>query len=81
MRRITQSGYQMAPKTPWVNVRHPFLPIFGFLLGPPNLLKNQFLAKKGAPRNAFLFGFVANAAFLDIFVDFWPMFDEISMQT
>ena len=44
-------------------------------------MKNQFLAKKGAPRNAFLLGFVANAAFLDLFVDCWPMFDEISMQT
>ena len=52
--QITQSGYQMAPKTPWINVPHPFLPVLGSPLGPPNRPKINFWRKKGAPRNAFL---------------------------
>ena len=70
MRQITQSGYQMAPKTPWINVPHSFLPIFGVSSGTPKSTKNPFLAKKGAPGNAFLPVLVANAAFLDFLADF-----------
>ena len=70
----------MAPKTPWVNVSHPFLPIFWVPSGTPKSTKNLIFAKKGAPRNAVLSGYVANAVFLDFVVDFWSIFDDTSMQ-
>ena len=38
--------------------------------GTPKSTKNPFLAKKGAPGNAFLPVLVANAAFLDFLADF-----------
>ena len=37
--------------------------------GTPPSTKNHVLAKKGAPRNAFLTVFVANAVFLDFWKD------------
>ena len=50
-------------------------------LWDPQIYKKSVFSEKGCPKERFLLGFVANAAFLDLFVDFWSMFDEISMQT
>ena len=48
--------------------------------GTPKSTKNQHFAAKGAPRNAFLSIFVANAVFLDFLVNFWSIFHENSME-
>ena len=72
--QITQSGYQMAPKTPWINVPHSFLPIFGSPLGLPNRPKIHFWRKRvlqGTPFYRFLWQMLRFSIFWQIFVDFW----------
>ena len=77
--QITQSGYQMAPKTPWINEWHPFWLILGPLWDHKVEQKSVF-CENGCSKERLFTGFVANAVVLDFLVDFWSIFDEISMQ-
>ena len=74
MRRITQSGYQMAPKTPWINAPHSFLPIFGSPLGLPNRPKINCWRKivlQGTPFYRFGGKCCGSWCFGGLLVDFW----------
>ena len=77
--QITQSGYQMAPKTPWINVPHPFLPVLGSPLGPPNRPKINFWRKRVLQGTPF-YRFCSKCCGSWFVGDFWSIFHEISMQ-
>ena len=74
MRWITQSGYQMAPKTPLLRRTRRFLAIFGSPLGAQKSPKIDFFPKKpsqGALFHRFLLRMSFSSIFRLIFSRFW----------
>ena len=74
MLQVTQSGYQMAPKTPLLRIPRRFLAIFGYPLGAQKSPKIDFFPKK--PSQGVLFHrFLVRMSFSSIFrlicIRFW----------
>ena len=74
MRRIAQSGYQMAPKTPLPGTTRRFLAIFGYPLGSQKSTKIDMFPKKpsqGVLFHRFLLRMSFSSIFRLIFSRFW----------
>ena len=74
MHRITESGYQMAPKSPLLRRARKFLVVFGSSLGSPKGQKIGFFLKKSRPRERFFIDFCSDCRISWFFRQFWVHF-------